>query len=179
MIIIENDLYKVAIRTQGAEMTSFYNKATNIEHLWQANENIWPWHAPTLFPIIGALNQGQLLVDGNTYPMERHGFNRKRELLLLESDAQSAKFSLPYCEKTLAIYPYKFDFQIHYDLIDTALRVTYKLINLDKKDIYFSVGGHPAFNVPFNKGENYEDYYLEFDVKEQLDTHLLSAEGTF
>jgi galactose mutarotase-like enzyme len=179
MTIIENDLYKVAIRTQGAELTSFYSKATGIEHLWQANADIWPWHAPNLFPIVGALNHGQLLVNGKSYPMERHGFNRQSELLLLSSDALSAKFSLPYCEKTLAVYPYKFDFQIHYDLIDTALRVTYKVINLDKKDIYFSVGGHPGFNVPFNAGEQYEDYYLEFETEEKLHTHLLSADGVF
>lgn len=179
MTIIENDHYKVAIRTQGAELTSFYSKATGVEHLWQADANTWPWHAPNLFPIVGALNNGQLLVDGKSYPMERHGFNRQRELLLLSSDAQSAKFSLPYCEKTLAVYPYKFDFQVHYDLIDTALRVTYKVINLDKKDIYFSVGGHPGFNVPFNKGEQYEDYYLEFETEEKLYTHLLNTDGVF
>ena len=178
MTIIENDLYKVAIRNQGGEITSFINKATGVEHIWQAGTE-WAWYAPHLFPVIGALNNGQLMINGNTYPMARHGFNRQSELLLIESDTQTAKFSLPYNEKTLAVYPYKFDFQIHYDLIDTALRITYKVINLDKKDIYFSVGGHPAFNVPFNKGEQYEDYYLEFEVNEKLDTHLLSAEGTF
>jgi galactose mutarotase-like enzyme len=179
MTIIENELYKIAIRTQGAELTSFYDKTTGTERLWQGAADVWPWHAPNLFPIVGALNNGHLLIDGKTYPMERHGFNRQSELLLLESDAQSAKFSLPYCEKTLAVYPYKFDFQIHYDLIDTALRVTYKVINLDKKDIYFSVGGHPGFNVPFNKGEQYEDYYLEFETEEKLHTHLLNTDGVF
>jgi len=179
MTIIENDFYKVAIRTQGAELTSFINKATGVEHLWQADASIWPWHAPNLFPIVGALNKGELLVDGKQYPMERHGFNRHSELLVLSADAQSAKFSLPYCEKTLAVYPYKFDFQVHYDLIDNALRVTYKVINLDKKDIYFSVGGHPGFNVPFNKGEQYEDYYLEFETEEKLHTHLINADGLF
>ncbi|MEO8887578.1 MAG: aldose 1-epimerase family protein [Mucilaginibacter sp.] len=177
MTIIENDLYKIAIRNQGGELISFINKETGTEHLWQANPQ-WQWHAPNLFPIIGALVNNELMVNGRSYPMARHGFNRQSELLLISSDSQSAKYSLPYCEKTLAVYPYKFDFQIHYDLIDTALRITYKVINLDKKDIYFSVGGHPAFNVPFNKGESYEDYYLEFDVKEKLETHLLSAEGT-
>jgi galactose mutarotase-like enzyme len=179
MTFIENDLYKIAIRAQGGELTSFYNKATGIKHLWQADPEIWPWHAPNLFPIVGELIHDQLLVDGKVYSMARHGFNRQSELLLLECDNLSAKFSLPYSEKTLAVYPYKFDFQIHYDLIDAALRVTYKIINLDKKNIYFSVGGHPAFNVPFNKGENYEDYYLEFETNEKLKTHLLSTEGVF
>jgi galactose mutarotase-like enzyme len=179
MTIIENDHYKVAIRNQGGELTSLYNKATGVEHLWQSNPDIWPWYAPNLFPIVGQLNDNELHVDGKSYTMNRHGFNRQSELLSLESDSQSAWFSLPYSEKTLAVYPYKFDFQIHYDLIDDALRVTYKVINHDKKDIYFSVGGHPAFNVPFNKGEQYEDYYLEFETDEKLHTHLLSAEGTF
>src|ERR1700753_3434320 len=117
MTIIENDLFKVAIRAQGGELTSFYNKATKVEHLWQADASVWPWHAPNLFPIVGGLVNNELLVDGVVYPMARHGFNRQRELLLIDSDTQSAKFSLPYCEKTLAAYPYKFDFQIHYDLI--------------------------------------------------------------
>ena len=179
MTVIENDLYRIGIRAQGGELTSFYNKATGVEHLWQADPAIWPWHAPNLFPIVGALNDNLLWVNGQSYTMARHGFNRQSELLLLESDNVSAKFSLPNNEKTLAVYPYKFDFQIHYDLIDNALRVTYKVINHDRKDIYFSVGGHPAFNVPFNAGEQYEDYYLEFEVDEKLNTHLLSEEGTF
>jgi galactose mutarotase-like enzyme len=179
MTVIENDLFKVAIRNQGGELTSFYNKATKVEQLWQAEASVWPWHAPNLFPIVGGLINNELLVDGTTYSMARHGFNRNRELLLLSADAQSAKFSLPYCEKTLAVYPYKFDFQIHYDLIDDALRITYKVINLDKKPVYFSVGGHPAFNVPFHPNEKYEDYYLEFEIEEKLKTHLLSANGLF
>ncbi len=179
MTIIENDLFKVAIRAQGGELTSFYNKTTKTEHLWQADAAIWPWHAPNLFPVVGGLINNELLIDDKTYGMPRHGFNRTSELLLLSSSEQSAWFSLPYSEKTLAKYPYKFDFQIHYDLIDDALRITYKVINLDKKTIYFSVGGHPAFNVPFNKGEKYEDYYLEFELAEKLETHLLSADGLF
>jgi len=33
--------------------------------------------------------------------------------------------------------------------------------------------------VPFNAGESYEDYYLEFELEEKLTTHLLSPEGFF
>lgn len=179
MTVIENDLYKVAIRNKGGELTSFYDKATGVEHMWQADASVWPWHAPNLFPVVGGLINNQLLADGKTYEMPRHGFNRTSELLLIDSDAVSAKFSLPNSERTLSAYPYKFDFQIHYDLIDTALRVTYKVINHDRKPIYFSVGGHPAFNVPFHRGEKYEDYYLEFELDEELLTHRLSANGFF
>jgi galactose mutarotase-like enzyme len=153
MTILENDLYKVAIRNQGGELTSFYSKETGVEHLWQADANVWPWHAPTLFPIIGALENGQLLVDGKAYPMGRHGFNRQSELLLIEETERSAKFSLPYNEKTLAVYPFKFDFQIHYDLIDTALRITYKVINLDKKIFTFRLVGTRHLTYRFTKAK--------------------------
>ncbi|NCD71477.1 aldose 1-epimerase family protein [Mucilaginibacter agri] len=182
MTVIENEFLKVAIRSQGAELTSIYNKAAGIEHLWQADPKIWGWHAPNLFPVVGGLINNELIVDGKAYPMQRHGFTRPSEFKLSsETTKHHALFSLHYSDATLAAYPYKFNFHIIYDLIDNALRVTYKVINLDSKTIYFSVGGHPAFNVPFGKteGETYEDYYLEFETGEKLDTHMLSAEGFF
>lgn len=179
MITIENEFLKAAIDTRGAQLSSLINKQTGVEHMWQAGE-AWPWHSPNLFPVIGTLINNQIIVDGKTYEIpQRHGFARYSEFLLIESNGAHAKFSLPYCEKTLAMYPYKFDLHIIYDLIDNALRVTYKVINRDEKTIYFSVGGHPAFNVPFHPGERYDDYYLEFETEEQLTEHLLSAEGTF
>ena len=179
MTILENDLLKVSISNQGAQLSSFYNKTTGVEQLWQADPSVWPWHAPNLFPIVGGLINDELHVDGKTYAMKRHGFARHSEFVLLNSDDQQAVFSLPGSEKVHEVYPYKFDFEVMYMLIDNALRITYKVINLDKKTIYFSVGGHPAFNVPFYKDEKYEDYYLEFETEKTLTTHLLDANGMF
>jgi galactose mutarotase-like enzyme len=179
MTTIENDFLKISIRNKGGELTSILNKVSGVEHLWQGDSNIWPWHAPNLFPVVGGLIGNELLVNGKPYKMERHGFNRQSELLLIESNEISARFSLPYSDHTLVVYPYKFDFQICYDLIENALRVTYKVINHERDTIYFSVGGHPAFNVPFHNGESYEDYYLEFDADEKLEKHRLSPEGFF
>jgi len=179
MTVLENDYLKVSIDAKGAQLSSLINKATGTEQMWQADPNIWPWHAPNLFPIVGGLINDELLVDGQSYPMKRHGFARLSEFVLLKNDDQSAVFSLPNSEKTRGVFPYRFDFEIMYMLIDNALRITYKVINLDKKTIYFSVGGHPAFNVPFNKNEKYEDYYLEFETDEKLTTHLLDSSGMF
>jgi galactose mutarotase-like enzyme len=179
MTILENDLLQVSIDTKGAQIISIYNKTTGVEHMWQADPNEWPWHAPNLFPIVGGLINDELLIDGVAYPMKRHGFARLSEFVLLRNDDQQAVFSLPNSEKIKAIYPYRFDFEVMYMLIDNALRITYKVINLDKKTIYFSVGGHPAFNVPFHPNEKYEDYYLEFETGEKLETHLLNADGYF
>ncbi|MCO5949102.1 aldose 1-epimerase family protein [Mucilaginibacter flavidus] len=179
MAILENDFLRVEINAKGAQLTSVFNKETQTEHMWQADASIWPWHAPNLFPVVGGLINDELLVDGQTYHMSRHGFARQSEFVLLESDDVHAVYSLPNSETTLKVYPYKFDFQVLYNLIDNALRLTYKLISHDKKTIYFSVGGHPAFRVPFNAGEKYEDYYLEFETGEKLETYSLSTDGFF
>ena len=179
MVTIENEYLKVSINIKGGQLASLYNKETQTEHMWQADAQVWPWHAPNLFPIVGGLVNNELHVDGQTYNLPRHGFARQSEFKVAEVSPHHADFALSTTEQTLAVYPYKFAFHILYDLIDNALRITYKVINLDTKAIYFSVGGHPAFNVPFGGEGNYEDYYLEFELPKKLETHLLSAEGYF
>lgn len=179
MVTIENEFLKATISSKGGQLVSLINKATQTEIMWQADPQIWPWHAPNLFPIVGGLVNNELLVDGKAYNLSRHGFARQSAFTVAEANPHHADLMLHSTAQTLEVYPYKFAFHILYDLIDNALRITYKVINLDSKAIYFSVGGHPAFNVPFGSGESYEDYYLEFEVIEQLDSHLLSAEGYF
>jgi galactose mutarotase-like enzyme len=179
MVTLENDQLRVSIRPQGAEITSIYNKVSQIEHIWQADPEIWPWHAPNLFPVVGGLINDELRVDQAAYPMKRHGFARHMEFAVLGQTDTQAEFALSYQEETLKSYPYRFQFQIIYDLTGNKLRVTYKVLNEDTRDIYFSLGAHPAFRVPFHPAEAYEDYFLEFEEAESLETHLLSSEGYF
>ncbi len=179
MVTLENDFLKVSVQSKGAEMTSIYNKLNGIEHLWQADPKVWAWHAPNLFPVVGGCLGNEIHLDGEKYPMERHGFARHSEFNLIEATDIHAKFSLSYNNQTMAVYPFKFTFQVLYDLFDSELRVSYKVINQDDKTIWFSVGAHPAFNIPFLKNEQIEDYYIEFEQEETLVKHLLSAAGYF
>ena len=179
MVTLENQFLKALISSQGAELVSLYNKKTNTEYIWQADPSIWEWHAPNLFPVVGECMNGEILVDGKAYPMVRHGFTRHMRHKWIESSENHAKFSLNYNQETLASYPYKFELQILYDLFDDRIRISYKVINKDDKTIYFSLGGHPGFNIPFRAGEAYSDYYLEFDNDEQLEKHSLSKGGMF
>ena len=179
MTTLENDQLRITIRPKGAELTSIFHKASGIEHLWQADPAVWGWHAPNLFPVVGGCLNNQVLIDGETYPMERHGFTRTSTLETTESTATHAVFTLRSGEKTRVHFPYEFEFQIGYELQDARLIITYRVINQNDKTMFFSVGAHPAFAVPFNAGEAYEDYYLEFGQNEALETHLLSAAGYF
>jgi galactose mutarotase-like enzyme len=179
MTTLENDFIKVSIRSQGAELTSIYNKQTGIEHLWQADPAVWGWHAPNLFPVVGGCLDNQIIVDGKPYPMERHGFTRQSEFTVVEATPTKACFSLKSNEKTRAVYPYEFDFQVEYQIDNQVLTLIYRIINLEEKRMYFSVGSHPAFAVPFLPNEKYEDYYLEFQNEEPLERHMLSTKGYF
>ena len=179
MISLQNEFLKVGINCKGAELTSLFNKLNGLEHLWQADPSVWAFHAPNLFPVVGSCMDMQILVEGKKYPMQRHGFARHSDFVLLESSETHAKFSLDHSEATYAVYPFKFTLQILYDLFDAELRVTYKVINQDDRAICFSIGAHPAFNVPFNNGGTYEEYYIEFDNNERLEKHLFNESGYF
>ena len=165
-----NDL-SVTINEKGAELQSIlYN---NLEYLWQADEKYWGKHAPVLFPIIGELKDGKYIYKDKEYRLPRHGFARdktfKKELL-----TQSlTRLSLQSDNDTMQVYPFPFTFQIEYRLDDAALHCTFKVINNGNEYMYFSAGGHPAFNVPLVNNLRYEDYYIEFSDDEELKRYTL------
>lgn len=179
MTTLENDHLRVSIRPKGAELTSILHKLSGIEHLWQADPGIWGWHAPNLFPVVGGCLNNQLLVDGKTYPIERHGFARQSLFETTESTTTHAIFSLRSSDATRVHFPYEFEFQLIYELNGPRLSVTYRVVNQDEQTIFFSVGAHPAFAVPFFVNEAYDDYFIEFERAEPLETHMLSAGGYF
>ncbi len=179
MTTLENDHLRVSIRPKGAELTSIFHKSSSIEHLWQADPTVWGWHAPNLFPVVGGCLNNQLLIDGETYPIERHGFARQSLFETTESTDAHAIFSLRSSDDTRVHFPYEFEFQLIYELDGPLLTVTYRVVNQDDKAIFFSVGAHPAFAVPFLIGETYDDYFIEFEKLETLETHMLSAGGYF
>jgi galactose mutarotase-like enzyme len=175
---LQNEKLSIGVKLTGAELCSIKNIKTGTEYLWQANPEIWSSHAPNLFPIIGELKDGEFFYDNQAYHLPRHGIIRNNSnIQLKEQHTDSLIFNLKYSKETLKNYPFKFNFEIKFQLKEKTLTVFYKITNLDYKPMYFSVGGHPAFNAPLSEGENYEDYYLEFDRNLDLNTYLLNEEG--
>lgn len=176
---LENEFLRVRIREFGAELTSIFDKKNNIEHLWNADEKFWGWHAPVLFPVIGRCINDELIVDGKRYKMEKHGFARKSTFKLLELSDSKVVFVLNSNAETFKHYPYKFEFLIAYHLDGHQLICSYEVINRDIKPLFFQLGGHPAFAVPFLPAEEYEDYYVELENNEDAERHHINAEGFF
>ena len=176
---LENQLLCIKIHDKGAELHSIYEKKEKLEYLWQGDEKFWPRHAPVLFPIVGKVNGNVYKVCGMEYSLPQHGLARDLDFKLIEEDSHSLLFELAYSEETLKVYPYKFKFRIGYQLTENTLKIKYRVINQDDRDIYFSLGAHPGFNCPLYSEEKFEDYYLEFEENESVHTMCLNEKGYF
>ncbi|WP_296317583.1 aldose 1-epimerase family protein [Winogradskyella sp. UBA3174] len=177
MYVLQNDLLQVKIKSIGAELSSVTSKKNTIEFMWQADSNIWGSHAPNLFPIIGSLKDDSYIYNNNTYPMTKHGFVRKNEDFIVKNSCETnITFQLNSNDVLYKMYPFLFEFEISYTLINNTLTINHKVKNTDTKTLYFSVGGHPAFNCPLYKDEKYTDYSLEFENSETSESYLLNME---
>lgn len=166
---IENSYLKVGVKEFGAELTSIISKKSGFEFLWQGNPDIWSGQSPILFPIIGRLIDDSYALDATAYSMQKHGFARKLPWKLLSATDDEMSFILSESEETLKCYPYSFDLIVTFTLKDNKLFVNHKLINKNKKDMYFSLGAHPAFNCEI--GDK-----LIFDENETLNTIKIDLE---
>ena len=115
--------------------------------------------------------------NGTAYTLGRHGFARDLVFTVAEQTADSIRFLLTDSADTKKVYPFPFHFEVVYTLDDNRLTVTYRVRNTGNEELFFSVGGHPAFRVPLAAGTSYEDYYLQFNREETAGKWPLSPEG--
>lgn len=178
MHLIQNEFLKVGVLAKGAELCSIKTLQNDKEYIWQADPEIWASHAPNLFPVIGVLKEGAFLYEGQEYKMPKHGFIRYNESISLKEKTENKLvFQLQHSEESHTQYPFKFKFELSFSLQGKSLKVSHHILNIDDKPMYFSLGGHPAFNAPLFEGENYEDHFLEFDKILELRTHLINERG--
>jgi galactose mutarotase-like enzyme len=170
---LENENIALSVRSKGAEMCSLRSKSANIEYLWQRNKRYWKWQAPVCFPIVGSLADGHYKFQHAHYPLPIHGFARDKEFTKIVEKSGQLIYRLRYDAETLAVYPFKFQFDIGYYLKDTGIKIEYKVYNLDATDLAFSVGGHPGFNCPLASGEKFEDYELVFEHEEFVERQFV------
>ena len=174
---ISNGTLSIQVADKGAELQSLYSKQYELEYMWSGDPAFWAKRSPVLFPVVGGLRNNMYTYKGKEYQLGRHGFARDNTFQLVEKTNESLTFSLHSNEQTKAIYPFDFVFTVRYTLQENALQITFIVQNTGPENLLFSVGAHPAFAVPFVKGTNYEDYYLEFNKTEDAGRWPLSSEG--
>ncbi|WP_409022534.1 aldose 1-epimerase family protein [Dellaglioa sp. P0083] len=159
---LKNDFITVKIAEQGAELISITGNDTSIEYIWQADKQYWGRHAPVLFPFVGRLKNDEYAYDHKTYKMGQHGFARDMLFTAASKSKTSVVLELGSSPETISKYPFNFRLRLHYILNNHQIKVIYDVYNPDENPLLFSIGGHPAFNVPLkNAYLNLENYQIE------------------
>lgn len=163
---LKNDLLTVEIDSHGAELQSIVNNHTGYQYLYQGDSPFWGRRSPVLFPIVGSVWDGRFRMDGTEYAMGQHGFARDSDFTVMDdSPEDEAWFCLDASDDTLARYPRRFRLEIGYQLAGERLRVMWRVINLDDREMAFQIGAHPAFNYPGFDAADSVHAYLLFDCR--------------
>jgi galactose mutarotase-like enzyme len=174
---LENAHLKITINSKGAELLSLYNKETQLEYLWNGDANYWPKTSPVLFPIVGGLKNNEYSFEDKKYTLTRHGFARDNEYEVKQVDETKIVFTLKSNETTLANYPFHFIFSVEYSIEKNKLYCKYFVQNTGENKMYFSVGAHPAFNIPLSNNTSFNDWFLEFNTNENCGIYPINAAG--
>lgn len=175
---LENDLLIAKIATHGAELASLVSKSSGREYIWQADPKHWARHAPILFPFVGKLKDDQYHYQGKSYNMSQHGFARDQHFTVVEITETSISLVLKSDDELKSQYPFDFELTVAYTLSGNTIKVSYQVANPAKSPLYFSLGGHPAFNCPLEPGKERSDYHLQFNQTEGTEVHYLT-DGLF
>nr|WP_314463123.1 aldose 1-epimerase family protein [uncultured Clostridium sp.] len=164
---LKNDRLEVGFTSLGGALTTIKNEE-GMEYLWQGNPEYWSGQAPVLFPICGSLRNNRAAAKGGKeIQMPRHGIVRREEFKLESVKEDSIFFSISENEEMLGKYPYPFTLTMEYRLEESSIHVTYGVKNTGTEDMPFFIGGHPAFRCPLLQTEDYGDYQVIFDAKEE------------
>ena len=106
--IIENEYLKVTVTTWGAQVKSVVRKCDGVEHMWQADQSVWGYHAPILFPHAGKVPGGVFHAKGKDYASGQHGIARLMEHSFVDQSSDCVILELCSNEETLEKFPYEF-----------------------------------------------------------------------
>lgn len=168
MRTMENESLRVTVSDHGAELLGIYDKRAEKEVVWQGDPAYWNRHAPVLFPFVGKVTGGYYRHEGVSYPMGQHGFARDREFVCVEAAADHITHRLVSDAESRKVYPFDFELEITHALKGNQVEVIWRVKNPSTETLYFSIGGHPAFQVP-----DFADYRLSFPGKESLEYVLI------
>ena len=166
---LSNEMLTAQFSDMGAELMSLKNNKTGQEYMWHGDKKYWGRRSPILFPMVGRLREGKYTYNGKEYQMPPHGFARDKEFSCISENKEEIWFALDADPNTREIYPFDFRLEIGYRLQDRTLTVLWKVTNEEKsKEMYFSIGAHPAFLCPLKEGEKQSEYSIQMDQEEVL-----------
>ena len=173
---LSNDKIKIEVAERGAELKSL--QCDGIEYIWYSDPKYWGYCSPFLFPVVGTLKDKKTKFGEIEYQIPQHGLIRYRDFKYLGSSDNKISFEFVSDSETYESYPFKHQVNVNYYLNGYEVKAEIIVKNLDKKEMLFNVGGHPAFNVPLYKNEKFTDYRVEFDEPETFDSPKVMPNAT-
>lgn len=175
-ILLQRGVLSARVETHGGELVSFQG-ASDEEYIWSGDPAYWEGRNPILFPIVGALKNGKVRIDGKEYAMNRHGFAMEKEFSVVEQGEDFVELELCEDAETLAQYPFRFSLRVRHELTENGFCTRFTVKNPGDGTMPFCIGAHPAFRCPMKHGERFEDYRLVFDEPENAVSILPRADG--
>ena len=163
---------RARIETLGAELVSCCS-GDGPEYIWTGDPAYWSGRNPLLFPVVGSLREGKVMIGGRSYEMARHGFARRREFALEARGEDWARLALTESPDTLAAYPFPFRLTVEQRLEADGFSTAVTVENTGEGPMPFCLGAHTGFRCPLEAGERFEDYELVFPERETCPTLLL------
>ncbi|MDU5528606.1 MAG: aldose 1-epimerase family protein [Atopobium sp.] len=162
IISISSNSLTASIDTMGAQLMSL--RKGESEYLWQGDSNWWPRRAPILFPIVGVFKDSKAESAEGTISLARHGLARLNQFEVVEQSPSSVTFQLKSTEETRKSYPYDFELKLIFSVDGDTLTQSYKVTNPANVVLPFTLGAHPAFNIPIPGVEaaSLDQYHLSF-----------------
>ena len=174
---LANDKLSIVVSRYGGELRRLTEKADGTEYLHDRNPEWWKYSSPVLFPIVAKLNENKYRFNGEEFSLPSHGFGRTSIFDVMSQSNDSIKFALGWSEETYKDYPFCFKLVIGYRLIDNAVEVSWRVVNLDAKPIYFSIGAHPALRCPIMPNEDITDCYFSFSKTENAEKFAVTPDA--
>lgn len=160
IITLHNEQLTVQVSTMGAELQSIRD-AKGVDRLWNGDPVIWSGRAPIMFPVCGGYKDDLYLMDGEPYPMTKHGFAKLNEWKIESVSDIEATFLLDI--KTPG-FPFNYAFRTTYSLKGNQLSIRFNVKNNDTRVFWYGIGSHEAYATP----EGVENYTVCFEKKEDL-----------
>ncbi len=176
-IRISNGTLSAAINPLGAELSSL-SDAQGRELMTDADPRFWTGRAPLLFPVVGMTASGTIRVDGQAYPIAKHGFARRSVFSVIEAGATRAVFALTDDQATRAAYPFAFRLEVAFELHDATLAIDVTVCNPADEPLPASFGFHPAFAWPLPYGQDRAAHRIAFEKDEPGALKVIAADGT-
>lgn len=175
-ITITSGALTAAINPLGAELSSLRD-ADGRELMTDADPAFWTGRAPLLFPVIGRCRDDRILLDGQSYPMPKHGFARRSAFVPIDRGEAHAAFRLDDSAETRAAYPFAFALEARFALTGVSLEMAIALHNPGAMPLPASFGFHPAFAWPLPYGGAREAHRMVFDAPEPAPLARITPEG--